>query len=97
MCDIIDTQDQAWPVFQQELLLLLVCCSQVVTSTHYLMVEVVDTSQHLPYLNLFIKVKLFMIPFSCQMWHHVNFQSVTNMHITVIIYVEAYIHEIKMD
>ena len=56
---MIDTQDQACPAIQQELLLLLVCCSPVATSTYFLMVELVqlvDTNQHLPYLNLFSKV-----------------------------------------
>jgi len=91
---LVNTQDQACPAFQQELLLLLVCCSPVATSTYFIMVELVDTSCHLPHLNLFIKV----YPFSCQMMPHVNLQSITNIHITVSIsYVEASIHETKLD
>ena len=94
---LVDTQDQACAAFQQELVLLLVCCSPVTTSTYFIMMELVDTSRHLPHLNLFIKV-WHIIPFSCQMRPHVNFQSITNIHIAVCIsYVEASIHETKLD
>ena len=75
--------------FLQYLPHLVVCSSQVVTrfQLNICTVEVVDTGRHLTHLYFSIKVVLIMviIPISCQMRPHVNFQSITNMHITVAI------------